>query len=245
MSELTLSDPEEIRPRRPIQQKEIDQLLKDHWDLQKGSLFLLERAFEIGFRLRCWHDLLPHGQWLKWLEKHIPQISERTITNYLRLWDNNEWLRTKFPNQQKIADLSEIPTVRDALTLIQAKDANKPRGAPPKRKVGVTIQKRDRRTAGEQAAALAVVAQTAGAVLNLPLPVQEIPVEVVPNKESPNAETFLPAAVEPEEIDDETNAAHYCATDLKQSAPHFWARLCPRCRAILEGRRDGVLQPVA
>jgi hypothetical protein len=102
--------------------------------LQKGSLFLLERAFEIGFRLKCWRDLVPHGKWLKWLEQHVPQISERTISRYIRLWDNNEWLKSKLLNQPPLADLSEIPTIREAEALIQAKESNKPRG--PKRKVG-------------------------------------------------------------------------------------------------------------
>jgi len=37
-----------------------------------------------------------------------------------------------------------------------------------------------------------------------------------------------------------------CALDdLRAYAPHLWVRLCPACKAILEGSKDGVLQPIA
>jgi hypothetical protein len=133
MSDLVLPDEDEIRTVRPISQKEIEEVIDLHLNLQKGTLYLLEIAFKIGFKLRCWKNLIPHGKWLKWLEQNAPQISDRNASRYLRLWDNSEWLKPKLKSAN-VADLDEISTIREAEALIQTKESNKPRG--PKRKVG-------------------------------------------------------------------------------------------------------------
>jgi hypothetical protein len=60
---IVIPDPEEIRPSRPIPQKEIDEVKRKHVEIAHA---VLSSALEIGFKLRCWHDLIPHGQWMKW-----------------------------------------------------------------------------------------------------------------------------------------------------------------------------------
>jgi hypothetical protein len=127
MSDLSLPDEDEIRSARPISQKEIEEVVELHLNLQKGTLYLVEIAFKIGFKLSRWKDLIPHGKWLKWLEQNAPQISDRTASRYLRLWDNSDWLMPKLKSAN-VADSDEISTIRQAEALIQEKEANKPRG---------------------------------------------------------------------------------------------------------------------
>ena len=68
---------------------------------------LLDRAFEIGFKLTCWHDLVPHGKWLKWLDPNM-EIPERRARRYVQLWENREWLLGRFPESGPGADLDEL-----------------------------------------------------------------------------------------------------------------------------------------
>jgi Protein of unknown function (DUF3102) len=135
-TELSIPDPDEIRPRRPIPRDEIIEVEKWHqelYDLKRLALnrlrrLALNRAFDIGFKLRCWHDLIPHGKWLPWLRANV-QIPERTASQYLLLWDHNEEIKSAFNSES--ADLGELPPIKDALALIANKRAEKRTGEPP------------------------------------------------------------------------------------------------------------------
>jgi hypothetical protein len=124
--ELTIPDPDEIRPRRPIPQAEITEVENWHRELHDLRRWALNRAFDIGFKLRCWHDLIPHGKWLPWLKANVA-IPERTASQYLLLWDHNEEIKAAFKSADP-ANLNELPPIKDALALI----ANKRAGEHPR-----------------------------------------------------------------------------------------------------------------
>jgi hypothetical protein len=122
-TELTIPDPDEIRPRRPIPRGEIVEVENWHRELHDLRRWALNRAFDIGFKLRCWHDLIPHGQWLPWLRANVA-IPERTAYQYLLLWDHNEEIKATFKFADS-ANLNELPPIKDALALIANKRAEK------------------------------------------------------------------------------------------------------------------------
>jgi hypothetical protein len=99
---------------------------------------MLERAFEIGFRLRCWHDLIPRGRWLEWRQQNIPEIPERTARMYLQLWDNSEWIKARIGNALPIGqNVEELPSIRQALALLPKRQSAK---LPSKRKVATRVR---------------------------------------------------------------------------------------------------------
>ena len=62
-------------------------------------------AIEIGRRLQEAKELVPHGEWGKWLEETV-DYSKRTATNLIRLFEEyNSWQLVS-PNRQALADLS-------------------------------------------------------------------------------------------------------------------------------------------
>src|SRR5215469_4298674 len=105
-SELVLPDLDEIRSSQPITPKEIQKVLIWHRELHEPMRMILSRAIRIGGKLRCWHDLIPHGKWLKWCSANLSEINQRTIQYYLQLWENREWLETR-PNTKPVSDLPE------------------------------------------------------------------------------------------------------------------------------------------
>ncbi len=66
-------------------------------------------AWFAGLALAILKDRVGHGKWLPWRAQNIPDISERAVRNYMRIY-------THWSNRQSIADLS----VAKALRMIQA-----------------------------------------------------------------------------------------------------------------------------
>jgi hypothetical protein len=120
-SSLTISDPDEIRTMRLIPKKEIIEVIRWDQELHDLRAMVLKRAFEIGFKLTSWRDLVPHGKWLKWLSQNLPEIGERRSQQYIQLWEHHEWLEAKFKSET-VSDLPELPGIKDALILIQQKN---------------------------------------------------------------------------------------------------------------------------
>lgn len=117
---FVVPDPNEIRPYRLIPQKEIDEVIQWHLEMFDLRRMALNRAIKIGFKLRCWHDLIPHGKWLKWLKANLP-IEERMAQRYLQLWDNHEVIERHFGdrfNSDCVSDLDEVVGVREALEFL-------------------------------------------------------------------------------------------------------------------------------
>jgi hypothetical protein len=119
---LVMPDENEIRPLRPIPRKDIDELIRWDRELRRPERMLLERAFDIGFKLTCWRDLIPHGQWLKWLEQNIPEIPDRSVRRYIQLWENREWLLGRFEiGHVANLEVDALPGIRQAVKALEDK----------------------------------------------------------------------------------------------------------------------------
>jgi hypothetical protein len=90
-SSLVFRDDADIRPARPIPVSEIEEVVR--WHMRLRTLKSYHLAFEVGFKLRCWCDLISENQWQGWLAAHLPQIPPEVVHRYLQLWDNHEQLR--------------------------------------------------------------------------------------------------------------------------------------------------------
>jgi len=91
-----IRDSEDIRPARPIPQKEINQLLERFEQLGRFENFWdqFEEMMEIGFKLRCWHDLFDsEAQWNHWRRRFLKRIPIKTIGLCLKAWDQNEKIK--------------------------------------------------------------------------------------------------------------------------------------------------------
>jgi hypothetical protein len=83
----------------------------------------LEAAIYLGELLSEAKREAGHGNWLTWLQRNCPDLSERTARLYMQLHENREALKTA----TGVADL----TVRAAVELIQEhREAVAPRRAP-------------------------------------------------------------------------------------------------------------------
>ena len=80
----------------------------------------MDRAYEIGFKFRCWHNLIPRGKWLQWLRQNVWEISERSVQVYLSLWDNKEAIEAHFKSAES-ADLIEQPSIKNALDFVSSR----------------------------------------------------------------------------------------------------------------------------
>ena len=49
---------------------------------------------------------VPHGQWLEWLAKNCPELSERTVQLYIKLAKNRATIEKEMANPQCVADLT-------------------------------------------------------------------------------------------------------------------------------------------
>lgn len=61
----------------------------------------LQRAIRIGELLVEQRSRLNHGEWLPWIEAHVP-FTGRTARNYIRLWESRERLKL-----ETVSDLTE------------------------------------------------------------------------------------------------------------------------------------------
>lgn len=69
-------------------------------NLLHNSILLMQiNTFEygvmIGKELSEQKAELPHGHFIKWIEKNIPSISRMTANNYMRVFENQDYLREK------------------------------------------------------------------------------------------------------------------------------------------------------
>ena len=115
-------DDDNIRPDRPIPQQDIDEVIQLHEELLNLPKSSLEKAMKIGFKLRCWHDVIPHGKWMKWCELNIPGISSSASRRYIQLWDNQEIIWSEFKLLQR-SNSDELPTITWALGLCRKKES--------------------------------------------------------------------------------------------------------------------------
>ncbi len=70
-----------------------EKVKKLHASVIKHAENALERALEIGEILARIKAQIPHGKWLPWVDANLPEISCRTVQNYLRIWQNRGRLK--------------------------------------------------------------------------------------------------------------------------------------------------------
>ena len=74
--------------------------------LHKSILLMQINTFEygvmIGKELSEQKAELPHGQFIKWIETNIPSISRMTANRYLRVYENQDFLREKLGDSLEI-----------------------------------------------------------------------------------------------------------------------------------------------
>jgi hypothetical protein len=91
---IMIAHEDDIRPARPILQKDIDKV--NDWCQQLlGNLtpeIELKFRLEIGFKLRCWHDLIVANHWNPWCQANL-KISSKEIPQLIEWWDWNEPIR--------------------------------------------------------------------------------------------------------------------------------------------------------
>jgi hypothetical protein len=91
---FVIPDPEDVRPAREIPAKEIEEVNSRFWLRDSlGADYQLEETFELGFKLRCWHDLFgSESDWLKWRDAHLT-IPADEVSLCMLLWDHNEQIK--------------------------------------------------------------------------------------------------------------------------------------------------------
>jgi hypothetical protein len=76
-------------------------------NLLHNSILLMQiNTFEygvmIGKELSEQKAELPHGHFIKWIEKNIPSISRMTANNYMRVFENQDYLREKLAEKLEL-----------------------------------------------------------------------------------------------------------------------------------------------
>ena len=74
--------------------------------LHKSILLMQIKSFEygvmIGKELSEQKAELPHGHFIKWIETNIPSISRMTANRYLRVYENQDFLREKLSDSLEV-----------------------------------------------------------------------------------------------------------------------------------------------
>lgn len=108
--------PEEIEAIKAKHTRMLKAARKVFWDaLEIGDWFLASQK-----RVSKWK----HGAgWERWLRENFDdQISVTTVRNYIRLATHRTFLVAKLENQQQLAELDRIPSVRQALVWISERE---------------------------------------------------------------------------------------------------------------------------
>ena len=96
------------------------------------------KAIECGTLLLQQKESLVRGSWLEWLEIHVPELPHRTAQHYMRLTKsamNDAGLMQSVENQanhtQRVAYLTDAPTMKQAFVALGLLPAPKDKGAEP------------------------------------------------------------------------------------------------------------------
>lgn len=81
-------------PTTKVQANSLAQIKRLHSEILVAARKSLTSGIEIGRLLFEQKKSLPHGQWAQWLNANVP-FTPRTATNYMRLWDERERLKTE------------------------------------------------------------------------------------------------------------------------------------------------------
>jgi hypothetical protein len=116
-----------------VSTKEITEVINLHLTLSRSWI---AKAFEIGKRLTSIKEKVlakAPGTWGKWQAENLSQISQESISNYIRLWANVDFLQEKFRFQvSSNMDVKKLPSWEEAMNAVRVKDGNAKRGEPKK-----------------------------------------------------------------------------------------------------------------
>jgi hypothetical protein len=79
-----------------------------------GAMSALERAWQCGKRLNEMKRIIGHGNWLTYLQRQLPEISESTAQRYMKIDRDN-------PNAARVQDLKFDSIRKHCLSLAPAK----------------------------------------------------------------------------------------------------------------------------
>ena len=79
-----------------------------------GAMSALEKAWQCGKRLNAIKEIVGHGNWLPYLETHLPEISESTAQRYMKIDRDN-------PNAARVRELKFDSIRKHCLSLAPAK----------------------------------------------------------------------------------------------------------------------------
>jgi hypothetical protein len=94
---------------------EINKLHKELLDLRETAL---EKAIRIGELLIANKKAVPHGAWLKWIDKNL-EFGSGMAERYMRIFDNKDELQNRLPK-------TDLVTITDAYLLLAKKSDHEP-----------------------------------------------------------------------------------------------------------------------
>ena len=112
-----------------LERNRVDEICSLHTEIAGYCRMALDKAIRIGELLAEQKASLPHGEFGRWIQEHLP-FSDRTVRNYMKLHECRDRLKT-----ETISDLSEaygllrqpqLPEAVGSVSDEQATPATKP-----------------------------------------------------------------------------------------------------------------------
>jgi hypothetical protein len=72
--------------------REVDELVRLHDEIVAEAKISLQKAIRMGELLVSIKGTMPHGSWQTWCSDTLPRISDRSIRNYMRVFNNKDTL---------------------------------------------------------------------------------------------------------------------------------------------------------
>jgi hypothetical protein len=238
----------------------VDRINQRYQELAGMPRRVRDLLFEIGAELL---DLKSNkvypDKWTDFCAEKFKGIGQRQIQRYMQLAENRSWLEAKYQKTESADSFLDWPPMNRMIEDIQEYHRNQreAQGMPPIKHRSATNKKRASRAPEPEEKPPIDVKTEVVSSADSGKDSESLPPSPPPPFPEAAYERFLaeqrkpqePQAIDPEpqelheperdveqeNVDKETDAARYCADDLKKSAPRFWARLCPECQAILTG----------
>jgi hypothetical protein len=252
-----------IHPDEQIQVQEsvdrINQRFRELFGLRRKAI---ELVFEIGAELCELKENKVPGKWTEFCKAKFPTIHQRSLEDYMKLARERPWLESKYVKIESDSFFEVCPTMKLMLGDLQERnrDQRATQGKPPIRHRSETKEKHASRSTPEpqkepltdvDAKVVSSSDSKNGSerlspppslvpAPNLERPTGDPPaVNSEPEEADPEPEKHdqkaSEAAVEQNQLDNETQAARYFTDELKAAAPRLWERLCPECKTVLIG----------
>jgi len=77
-----------------LERNRVDEICSLHTEIAGSCRMALDKAIRIGELLAEHKASLPHGEFGRWIQEHLP-FSDRTARNYMRCYESRELLKTE------------------------------------------------------------------------------------------------------------------------------------------------------